>query len=209
MRALLPDGSYHVTTLDQFADDLLHSEMVCEIQLPRLTQRKVLEETEGLATRSSKLAKAMGVKVSIERGGRGRDGDGDEDGDESASGEEEDEEGERGARYLSRSPSESGSEASAGIARSRSASFDSLAGDERRQGRGRSRSRSRSRSTSSSRGGRYVSRSPSGDRSGDEAVREEGGGGARRSTRYVSRSPTPGSPEPETTIEVERIEGDV
>ncbi|KWU44174.1 PRP38-domain-containing protein, partial [Rhodotorula sp. JG-1b] len=54
------DGSYSILTMDEFVDQLLVGESVCEIQLPRLTQRKVLEETEGLAPRRSKLGKALG-----------------------------------------------------------------------------------------------------------------------------------------------------
>lgn len=80
------DGSYSLTTIDEFADQLLHDERVCEIQLPRLTQRKVLEETEGLPARKSKLGKAMGVLGGV-----------DEDEDNEGEGREE--------RYLSRSPS--------------------------------------------------------------------------------------------------------
>ncbi|GAA6005782.1 hypothetical protein JCM11491_004008 [Sporobolomyces phaffii] len=132
------DGSYQVTTIDQFADDLLSEEMVCEIQLPRLTQRKVLEETEGLAPRRSKLGKAMGVAVV--------------DKPEGAASESDDDDEDGRGRYMSRSPSGS-----------RSSSYDSVA--EAAKGR-RSRSGSRERyvSRSPSPGGAseggYVSRSP-------------------------------------------------
>lgn len=74
--------------MDEFADQLLTQERVCEIQLPRMTQRKVLEETEGLPRRKSKLGKALGVLDDAA-------GDGD------ASDEDDEERG----RYLSRSPS--------------------------------------------------------------------------------------------------------
>lgn len=129
-----------MTTIDQFADDLLSEEMVCEIQLPRLTQRKVLEETEGLAPRRSKLGKAMGVEV-VDR----------PEGELS----ESEEEGEGRGRYLSRSPSGS-----------RSSSYDSIA-EEKKERRSRSRSGSRERYVSRSPSpngseGRYMSRSPSG-----------------------------------------------
>lgn len=83
------DGSYSITTIDEFADSLLTEERVCEIQLPRLTQRKVLEETEGLTKRKSKLGKAMGV---LDTGVEGEDED-EEDGEEERE------------RYMSRSPS--------------------------------------------------------------------------------------------------------
>ncbi|GAA5873169.1 hypothetical protein JCM16303_006959 [Sporobolomyces ruberrimus] len=126
------DGSYRITTIDEFADQLLSEEMVCEIQLPRLTQRKVLEETEGLVPRKSKLGRAMGVSSTI----KGESGE--------SESESEGEEGTRGrGRYLSRSPSGS-----------RSSSYDSIAEAKKEQSRSRSRSRSGSRE-------RYVSRSPS------------------------------------------------
>lgn len=87
------DGSYSITTLDEFADSLLQDERVCEIQLPRITQRRVLEETEGLTERRSKLGQALGVS-----------GTGAALGDD----EEEMDEGEdREGRYVSRSPSRS------------------------------------------------------------------------------------------------------
>lgn len=91
LRVRAMDGSYLLTTIDAFADQLLTEERVCEIQLPRLTQRRVLEETEGLAPRRSQLGKALGVL--------GGPVASDED--------EEEEDGERGERYMSRSPSRS------------------------------------------------------------------------------------------------------
>ncbi|KAL7423086.1 hypothetical protein Q5752_002385 [Cryptotrichosporon argae] len=48
-------GGYELTTFDVFVDELLTLDRVCEIILPRLTPRKVLEETEGLAPRRSLL----------------------------------------------------------------------------------------------------------------------------------------------------------
>lgn len=77
-------------------DKLLVEERVCEIQLPRLTQRKVLEEIEGLGGRRSKLGLAMGVI--------GGPTTGTDDGDQE---EEEEEEEEGRERYVSRSPSRS------------------------------------------------------------------------------------------------------
>lgn len=89
------DGSYRIITMDEFVDELLTEERVCEVQLPRLTLRKVLEETEGLPKRKSKLSRAMGLE---------EDGLSDDAG--YASSDEE-----RG-RYMSRSPSRSPSEGS-------------------------------------------------------------------------------------------------
>lgn len=122
--------------MDAFADSLLTEERVCEIQLPRLAQRRTLEETEGLLKRKSKLGRALGV-FSNDHGA-------DEDDDRAAQLKQDDEDDdmddeddeERG-RYVSRSPSRS------------------------RSPEDRKRSLSRSRSRSGSEGERYVSRSPS------------------------------------------------
>lgn len=144
---------------------------MCEIILPRLTQRRVLEETEGLAPRRSRLGRAMGVLGAPKSDAGGSDGEG-------GSGSE------RGERFMSRSPSRS---VSPEVQFKREESFYTEGSEEESEGeggrtaRGRSRSRSGSGSVAGS-GGRYVSRSPS---AGSEA------GGAR----FVSRSPE-GSPEP-------------
>lgn len=52
-------GSYHITYMDEFIYELLTKERVCELILPRLTRRYVLEETEGLAPRISQLEDAL------------------------------------------------------------------------------------------------------------------------------------------------------
>lgn len=175
--------------MDEFVDQLLAGEMVCEIQLPRLTQRKVLEDTEGLAPRRSKLGKAMGVMEGLE-------------GRSDAEDESEDEEG-RG-RYMSRSPSASRSPSPASEEEPEPEYWTEASGDEEdmdvdgdaRRGRDVKRRRpvvERERSAAGSDDeGRYISRSPS---------------PAGSDGRYVSRSPTR-SPEPDT-IEVEHIDGDV
>lgn len=102
------DGSYRLTTMDDFVDELLTEERVCEVQLPRLTLRKVLEETEGLPKRRSKLSRAMGLEEDALSDDVGY-----------ASSDEERE------RYMSRSPSRSpspGSDPSRGRYTSRSPS---------------------------------------------------------------------------------------
>lgn len=48
-----------MTWFDEFIDDLLTQERVCDIILPRLTQRSVLEETEGLPPRKSLLVSCV------------------------------------------------------------------------------------------------------------------------------------------------------
>jgi len=133
------DGSYSIDTIDDFVDQLLREERVCDIQLPRITMRKVLEETEGLSRRRSKLATVMGLE--------GYENDEDSDAERerylspSASGSEK-------GRYVSRSPSRSGSEGP----RDRYVSKSPSRG-------GSERGRSRSRSPNDT--GRYISRSPS------------------------------------------------
>lgn len=130
------DGSYRLITMDEFVDELLTEERVCEVQLPRLTLRKVLEETEGLPKRRGKLSRAMGLEEDAlsddERGYASSDEDRD--------------------RYMSRSPSRSQSPASG----------DEGARAGRYMSRSPSRSPSLSRNGSASpQGERYISRSPS------------------------------------------------
>ncbi len=50
-------GGYSLTYFDEFIDQLLTEERVCDVILPRLTKRDVLEETEGLAPRKSLLVR--------------------------------------------------------------------------------------------------------------------------------------------------------
>ncbi|KAK4058492.1 hypothetical protein OIO90_000654 [Microbotryomycetes sp. JL221] len=97
------NGSYSITTIDEFADQLLNEERVCEIQLPRLTQRKVLEETEGLLPRRSKLGRALGVDVDQDQE---RD---DDEGDRYVSDSDHDSQTSQ-QRYMSKSPSVSPSQ---------------------------------------------------------------------------------------------------
>lgn len=52
-------GGYSLTYFDEFIDELLTQERVCDIILPRLTQRSVLEETEGLPPRRSLLVRIL------------------------------------------------------------------------------------------------------------------------------------------------------
>lgn len=50
-----------MTHFDEFIDQLLTEDRVCDIILPRLTQRSVLEETEGLPPRKSLLVRRIDV----------------------------------------------------------------------------------------------------------------------------------------------------
>ncbi|KAG8685925.1 Pre-mRNA-splicing factor 38A [Ceratobasidium sp. 394] len=126
-------GGYQLTFMDEFVDQLLTEERVCDTILPRLTKREVLEETEGLAPRSSALLDAMAGN---------------------ASGSED--EGERKVRKRSqsvksersRSRGRSLSRAGSGSARSSRSRSRSVDVKERFVSKSPSRSRSRSRSGS-------------------------------------------------------------
>jgi hypothetical protein len=69
-----------MTHFDEFIDQLLTEDRVCDIILPRLTQRSVLEETEGLPPRKSLLVRRIDrspvqswvVRSSLTCSGRGR-----------------------------------------------------------------------------------------------------------------------------------------
>ncbi|SHO79427.1 Uncharacterized protein MSYG_3776 [Malassezia sympodialis ATCC 42132] len=52
-------GQYSLSYMDEFIDQLLTEERVCDLILPRLTKRAVLERKEGLRPRTSKLENAM------------------------------------------------------------------------------------------------------------------------------------------------------
>ncbi|TIB92827.1 PRP38-domain-containing protein [Wallemia mellicola] len=49
------NSGYHITHMDEFVDELLTEERVCDIILPRLTKRDVLEQVHGLPIRKSPL----------------------------------------------------------------------------------------------------------------------------------------------------------
>uniref|UniRef100_A0A8D3AXI1 Pre-mRNA-splicing factor 38A n=1 Tax=Scophthalmus maximus TaxID=52904 RepID=A0A8D3AXI1_SCOMX len=77
------NGEFELMHVDEFIDDLLHAERMCDIILPRLQKRQVLEEAEMLDTRISAL---------------------EEDLDEVESSEEEDEEEEKPERLQTPEP---------------------------------------------------------------------------------------------------------
>ena len=52
-------GAYSLSHMDEFVDQLLTEERVCDLILPRLTKRAVLEENEGLRPRTSQLEDAL------------------------------------------------------------------------------------------------------------------------------------------------------
>jgi pre-mRNA-splicing factor 38A len=58
-------GGYSLTYFDEFIDEMMTKDRVCDIILPRLTQRSVLEETEGLPPRKSLLVRGIAHSVSV------------------------------------------------------------------------------------------------------------------------------------------------
>ncbi|KAG8885574.1 Pre-mRNA-splicing factor 38A [Tulasnella sp. 331] len=170
-------AGYTLTFVDEFVDSLLTEERVCDIILPRLTKRDVLEETEGLGPRSSALLEAM------EGGGSENEGD------------------LKGRDTNQRQKRQSGEGSSAGSRSSSSGRTSARSGDLRSGGhnnstaRDRSKSRlgGRSRSGSVESGARYVSRSPSRSVSGSPRSNHSGAGSRYRSrSRDVSPDRIPG-----------------
>jgi len=49
------DGNFELSHMDEFIDQLLHEERVCDVQLPRIQKRSVLEENNELEPRISVL----------------------------------------------------------------------------------------------------------------------------------------------------------
>jgi len=142
LRRLSMSG-YNLTYMDEFVDELLTEERVCDLILPRLPKREMLEETEGLQPRRSLLLDIFEEKPS--------------DSERAAS--------LAGAPKRKRSPSErsrsrSRSRSVSLVYRSRTPSEGSAAGRNGGKG-GRYISRSPSRSRSRSRSAGLRSRTPS------------------------------------------------
>lgn len=68
----LSSASYYLTYMDEFVDQLLNDERVCDLILPRIPKREVLEETGELAPRQSRLLAAMEGKDEEKMRGRTR-----------------------------------------------------------------------------------------------------------------------------------------
>ena len=69
---LLSSAGYHLTYIDEFVDELLNEERVCDLILPRIPKRDVLEENGELAPRQSRLLAAMEGKDEEKMRGRSR-----------------------------------------------------------------------------------------------------------------------------------------
>jgi len=94
-------AGYTLTFVDEFVDSLLVEERVCDIILPRLQKRQILEENGDIGPRKSRLLDAMeGKSDHGNTGGRSRSRSSTSSRSRSGSNES------RGsARYISRSPS--------------------------------------------------------------------------------------------------------
>ncbi|ESK96826.1 pre-mrna-splicing factor 38a [Moniliophthora roreri MCA 2997] len=115
---------YILTFMDEFVDSLLTEERVCDIILPRLIKRQVLEENGDIGPRKSRLLDALEGNSDIESN-RGRSRSGSRSGSRSLSSDRDRSiEGKSspsrsgasssGSRYVSRSPSQSRSRSRSG-----------------------------------------------------------------------------------------------
>jgi len=70
---------FELTYIDEFADNLLHSERVCETALPRIPTRFALEEAEELEPRENLLGSEVDSDEDGKEDGSGSDDDDDDD----------------------------------------------------------------------------------------------------------------------------------
>jgi pre-mRNA-splicing factor 38A len=152
-------AGYSILHFDEFIDQLLTEDRVCDVILPRLTKRDVLEETEGLAPRTSVLEDAL----------EGAEASGSEDGGRHRS---------DGARAKGKGRADGSDVEMADN------SDDEAAGAHRRRARSRSRS---SDGASDEDGGRFISRSPS-PRMRDSRSRSRSVSSAASDASWRSRS---------------------
>ncbi|KAJ7197280.1 PRP38 family-domain-containing protein [Mycena pura] len=116
-------GGYVLTHMDEFVDQLLTEERVCDIILPRITKRSTLEENDEIGPRKSRLLNAM----------EGKSEHGSERSRSRSTGSSRSRSRGRStgtSRYMSRSPSRSRSRSRSGSrfrSRSRSISPDRMA----------------------------------------------------------------------------------
>ncbi|CAK6977712.1 pre-mRNA-splicing factor 38A [Scomber scombrus] len=158
------NGEFELMHVDEYIDDLLHSERMCDIILPRLQKRQVLEEAEMLDTRISAL---------------------EEDLDEVESSDEEDEEEEKLERLQTPEPHRRGYRDNDRPRRSPSPRY-------RRSRSPRRRSRSPKRRSPSPRRDRHRSKSPRRHRSRSRDRRHRSKSpGHHRSHRHRSHSKSP------------------
>jgi len=162
------NGQYHLSHMDEFVDLLLREDRVCDIQLPRLQKRHVLEENNELETRVSLL--------------ENDDFDLDEEDEESDEDDEDFEEKKRIAEMLDKAKQSSKDDRRDRPRRSRSRSRSR----DRDRDRDRKRRRSRSRDRGDRESRRHRSRSKSRERDHRRPRKDEFGerrGGGDRKER--------------------------
>ncbi|KDQ60567.1 hypothetical protein JAAARDRAFT_55297 [Jaapia argillacea MUCL 33604] len=138
-------AGYTLTYFDEFVDQLLHDERVCDIILPRLAKRSVLEENGDIGPRKSLLLDALEGRSENEKGDRSRSTSRERSRSKSGSRSRSRTPVGDGERYLSRSPSRSPSPTGSRYV-SKSPSRSPPADGSRYVSRSPSRSRSRSKS---------------------------------------------------------------
>jgi len=194
IRRVNRDGTFVLTHVDEFVEELLSEERSCDVILPRIQKRSVLEENNQLETRVSALEEDLDALV--ESGSEEEEfymeGSRAAEGDEAANaGHEGDKKRDRDrgrSRSRSRSPGGGGGHRRD---KKRKTSRERERGDRGERDRQRHRSRSRERVE---RGDRGVDRDRGGDRGGDrdkgrkkEEERRGGGGGGGRRDRERER----------------------
>ncbi|CAO1637741.1 unnamed protein product [Sympodiomycopsis kandeliae] len=181
-------GSYTLSHMDEFIDDLLTKERVCDIILPRMTKRAVLEDTLELIPRVSSLEDAL----------MGQYGSGSGSGSDASSAEEEEGENKRRwrrklqKRKLARDKIQNRHEKEVKQQGEGEEEDGYVSQEDSDSQRYVSRSPSRSASPAN-REGRYISRSPSPE-DGQERYISRSPSRSRspedRQERYISRSPS-------------------
>lgn len=102
----ITSGGYSLTFIDEFAYELMTEERVCDIILPRLQKRQILEENGEIGPRKSRLLAAMEDK-SEDGSTRGRSRSRSPDTSPSSGSASRSRSPSDASRYVSRSPSRS------------------------------------------------------------------------------------------------------
>jgi len=191
IRRVNRDGTFILTHVDEFVEELISEERSCDVILPRIQKRSVLEENNQLETRVSALEEDLDAIVEsgseeedyYMEGSKNAAADEDDDGDVGRSGHHDADKRRDRDKDRGRSRSRSRSRSPGGHHRrdkKRRGSRERDRGDRGERDRPRHRSRSRERTD---RGG---DRGDRGDRGGDRSGRrreEERRGAGRRGER--------------------------
>ena len=134
MKRLNKNAKYELTYMDEFIDELLHGDRVCDIALPRIQKRSILEELNQLEVRVSPLEANLDESESSEE---------ESEPEESSESEEEEQKNKKVKKERKKS-------------KSRSRSRQREKKRSRTKSRSRSKSRSRERTKKSSKNYKYV-----------------------------------------------------